>query len=314
MKQRLTSDAAGLRNGLVSGRSSHGSQSIDRLARLAAAHSRRSALQTAGLFALVVFGDARRANAQGRGMVAPGGVCSVNEECVSQSLGGQPGTCADNGFASDGPLNCCGNRGFCCVSDADCCGDLRCAPAGDVCNFCAMSPFPTRMLGQPCESDAQCVPAASSHQTRCVNGHCANVTYPTEPLTALPDAETALATAEALSTLEATGQFDALYDRMHPDAQAVVPRAAVVGWYGDAFAPRGPQAAEAIKVRFLDWTWPVTGKTYAKTADVAYRQVFADGSMVRDEVRLVKGPDGDWRWFFGRNRAFVEEQIARYGG
>jgi probable HAF family extracellular repeat protein len=44
---------------------------------------------------------------------------------------------------------------------------------------------------------------------------------------------------------------------------------------------------------------------------VAYHQQFADGSDVRDEVRLVKDYWGNWSWFFGRDRAAVAEQIAR---
>src|SRR5687768_11502589 len=36
--------------------------------------------------------------------------------------------------------------------------------------------------------------------------------------------------ARELSVLEAERDFDALYERMHPDALAVVPRSAVVGW------------------------------------------------------------------------------------
>lgn len=35
--------------------------------------------------------------------------------------------------------------------------------------------------------------------------------------------------AVALSALEAMGDFDALYDRLHPDAQAIIPHDAVVG-------------------------------------------------------------------------------------
>jgi hypothetical protein len=287
---------------------------LDAFARLLATRTRRGVLQAMGGAILAGHIAARRARAQNRGIVVPGGACSTNADCAIQGAGGEPGICADNGFASDGALNCCGEQGLCCQSDAECCGDLRCAPTGDVCYVCAQPPFPTRMLGQPCAADAECVPAASAALTRCVNDHCANASYPTAPIATLPDAETALAAAETLSRLEASGQFDALYDRMHPDAQAIVPRSAVVGWYRDAFAPHGPHPTEAIKVRFLDWTWPVTGKTYAQTADVAYRQDFADGLMVRDEVRLVKGADGGWRWFFGRDRAFVEEQIARYGG
>ena len=41
--------------------------------------------------------------------------------------------------------------------------------------------------------------------------------------------------------LEAARDFDALYERMHPDARAVVPRSAVVGWYESFFADRDNQ-------------------------------------------------------------------------
>jgi hypothetical protein len=128
----------------------------------------------------------------------------------------------------------------------------------------------------------------------------------------VPDAESALVAAEALSALETTGQFDLLYDRMHPDAQRVIPREAVVGWYQEEVAPRGSQPATAVKVRFIPWTWDVTGQTYPKTAEVAFEQLMSDGSVVRDEVRLVKDWHGEWAWFFGRNRDFVAEQIARF--
>lgn len=287
---------------------------LDALARLLGTPNRRDVMRVMGGAIMAGHIAAQRARAQNRGIVVSGGACSTNEECAIQGVGTQPGICADNGFGSDGPLNCCNVERLCCTSDADCCGDLRCAPTGDVCFVCALPPFPMRMLGQPCTVDRQCIQAASSFPTRCVNGHCSNASYPTAPVATLPDADTALIAAAELSALEATGQFDALYDRMHHDAQAIVPRSAVVGWYTHDFAPRGPQPAKAIKVRFLDWTWPVTGKTYTRTADVAFRQAFADGSVVRDEVRLVKGADGEWRWFFGRDRAFVEDQIARYGG
>ena len=48
----------------------------------------------------------------------------------------------------------------------------------------------------------------------------------------------AAAAAREFSVLEAARDFDALYERMHPDARAVVPRSAVVGWYESYF--RGP--------------------------------------------------------------------------
>jgi hypothetical protein len=127
-----------------------------------------------------------------------------------------------------------------------------------------------------------------------------------------PAANAAAATAIALSRLEAAGDFNALYDRIHPDAHAVIPRAAAVGWFEDQFAPRGPGVASVTDVQFGPWTWPVTGETYPNTATVTFQQPFADGTVAEDVVRLVQDDSGEWRWFFGRDRAFVDAQIARY--
>ena len=74
----------------------------------------------------------------------------------------------------------------------------------------------------------------------------------------------------------------------------------------------GTEAIEATKVRFIPWTWNVTGQTYPETAEVAFRQTDDTGNLVRGEVRLVQDPYGNWTWFFGRDRAFVNEQIARF--
>ena len=240
-----------------------------------------------------------------------GGVCASTDQCRRGDMATV--ICADNGIAADGPLNCCVDRG-CCGSDADCCGDLRCAPTPDVCSVCAFPPFPTRFLGETCDSPADCVPSVVYRGVSCVEGRCAapGVDPPPTANRRHPDPESALAAAVDLARLEAAGAFDALYDRMHPEAQAVVPRAAVVGWYAAEFAPRGAAGAGAVKVRFVDWTWPVTGTTYPGTAEVTYWQRFAGGALVRDAVRLVPGPTGEWGWFFGRDRAFVEEQIAKY--
>jgi hypothetical protein len=127
-----------------------------------------------------------------------------------------------------------------------------------------------------------------------------------------PDAELAAATAVYLSQLEAAGDLATLYAWLHPDAQAVVPESAVVGWYTDEWLPRGPNPITITSVDFGEWTWAVTGTTYPRAAEIAYEQSFADGSVVADVVRLVQDEHGAWRWFFGRDRAFVEEQIERY--
>lgn len=129
---------------------------------------------------------------------------------------------------------------------------------------------------------------------------------------ATSDAEAAAIVAVELSALEASSDFNSLYDRIHPDAHAEIPRAAVIGWFQNEFAPRGPGVSTVTGVNFVSWTWPVTGQIYPYTAEVSFTQPFADGTVVEDVVRLVQDRNGEWRWFFGRSREFVDEQIARY--
>ncbi len=139
------------------------------------------------------------------------------------------------------------------------------------------------------------------------------VSFPPPAGAVQQDAEAAAAAAVALSRLEAAGAFDPLYDQLHPDAKRVVPRAAVVGWYEEDFAPLSPSVITVQSVRFEDWTWGVTGQRYRDTAVVAYTQPFANGAVAEDVVRLVEH-GGGWGWFFGRDRAFVDEQIERFAG
>ena len=127
-----------------------------------------------------------------------------------------------------------------------------------------------------------------------------------------PGADAAAAAVE-ISRLEAEGAYDALYDRMHPDAQAISPRETVVGWYEAESAPLGPGVITVLSVAFVDWTWEVTGTTYPNTAEVSFSQPYADGTVSQGVLRLVES-GGEWRWFFGRDRAFVDAQNARFGG
>lgn len=124
----------------------------------------------------------------------------------------------------------------------------------------------------------------------------------------------AMHAAEELSVLEATEHLPALYtfyERLHPDAQEIVPRHVVIGWYQEVWQPRGPQPARATGVRFVDWTWPVNGVTYRDVAEVSFIQEFDNAAPVNDVVRLAH-VEGSWRWFFGRDRAWVEEQVRIY--
>lgn len=127
------------------------------------------------------------------------------------------------------------------------------------------------------------------------------------------DADVAAATAVLFSEFEARGDFHALYDSIHPDAHAVVSRSAVVGWFQNEYLPRGPGVITVTGVRFVSWTWEVTGQTYPYTAEVAFEQPFYnEGQTVSDVVRLVPF-DGTFRWFFGRNAEFVNYVVNTYG-
>lgn len=291
---------------------------FDHLTRRLSTLSRRD-LTKALLFAATAIRltPVRIVQAQDNGAVPPGGACAERFECQQDPMRGEA-ICADNGFTSDGDLNCCANDG-CCASDADCCGDLRCAPTGDVCSICRQPPFPTRLLGQACDSDDDCLASVTctvgcvSQRCTCLDGSSAATPPAEPPLPLIPDAESAMAFAEWLSLLENGERYDILYRTLHPDAQSLIPPRVITRWYRRESATRGAEQAEAVKVRFIPWTWQVTGTTYPETAEIAFRQELADGTLLRDEVRLVKDQWGNWRWFFGRDRAFVEEQIARHG-
>lgn len=126
------------------------------------------------------------------------------------------------------------------------------------------------------------------------------------------DADGAAQMAYDLSVLEAEGDFNTLYDLIHPDAHAIIPRSAVIGWYQNEFALMGVAPAVITGVQFVSWTWAVNGVTYPYTAEVSFEQVRADGTWIVDVVRLVQDQYGTWRWFFGRSQEFVAEQIERY--
>ncbi len=127
--------------------------------------------------------------------------------------------------------------------------------------------------------------------------------------------EGAMRAAEALSRLESVQNVPPLYElygAMHPDAKNVVPRYAVVGWYMEDFWPQGPQPAVATDVTNVGpWTWAGNDLTYENVHEVAFTQEFTNGETVNDIVRLVYAGD-HWAWFFGRDRAFIDQQIARF--
>ncbi len=130
-------------------------QRFDNLARaLAGGASRRRVLRgMLGGTAAAVMALARgsRAGAQ-EGTLAPGAACSSTSQC---SQAGGPVSCADNGYANDGALNCCRTSGGACAdatSSADCCGGLYCR--NGVCTDLSVSgELPP---GSYCTATSQC--------------------------------------------------------------------------------------------------------------------------------------------------------------
>jgi len=114
--------------------------------------------------------------------------------------------------------------------------------------------------------------------------------------------------------LQLKGLFDVLYDRLHPDARAVVAEDVVVGWHRIEFANKRTNDLIIDDIDFGEWTWEVTGETYADAAAVAYTHVYwTDGATVEEEgvLRLVKHGK-EWGWFFGETKEFLDEQTARF--
>jgi hypothetical protein len=140
------------------------------------------------------------------------------------------------------------------------------------------------------------------------------VGQPVPTVRAQEPAAAAAETAVFLAEREIAADWDGLYVALHPDAQAVVPVAAMAGWYANDFLPRGPNPIEILDVWFVEWTWQVTGVTYPWTAEVTYRQTFWDDGTetTTDAVVHLVESDGGWRWFFGADMAFVAAQIARF--
>lgn len=138
------------------------------------------------------------------------------------------------------------------------------------------------------------------------------------PPTVGSDAESATearARAEELFGLAAAGDFNALFDRIHPDAQAVIPRSVGIQAFQELYALAQPGRAEIVDVRIGSWWWPVTDQTYPTAAQIVYRQPYVDAqgqqSVLQYEMYLAPF-EGEWRWFFGGDRANVAELMGRF--
>jgi predicted metalloprotease len=118
-------------------------------------------------------------------------------------------------------------------------------------------------------------------------------------------------------TLAGSRDFNTMYDLMHPDSKAVAPRAAVVGLFDAAYTQAQAGVPQIVSVEVMDYTWPVTGKTYSPAAKVTFVQPIIDSNgqqaYAQDALYLAPDSDGNWGWFFGNSAEMVQNAIDTYG-
>jgi predicted metalloprotease len=130
------------------------------------------------------------------------------------------------------------------------------------------------------------------------------------------DRANAAATASEILRMAGERKFNAMYDYMHPDATAVVPRAAAVGVFTDVYQEAQAGQAQIIGVEMGPFTWGVTGQQYPYAAKISFVQPFVDENnqqtWLEDDMYLVDS-GGEWRWFFGSSPEMVQQAITTYG-
>lgn len=130
------------------------------------------------------------------------------------------------------------------------------------------------------------------------------------------DRAVAAATASEILRMAGERKFNAMYDYMHPDAMAIVPRAAAVGLFTEVYEAAQAGQAQIIGVEMVPWTWGVTGQEYPYVAKISFVQPYVDEdnqqTWLEDDMYLVNS-GGEWRWFFGSTAQTVQEAIAAYG-
>ena len=143
-------------------------------------------------------------------------------------------------------------------------------------------------------------PAAAQDQERDINRDRAN----------------AAATASEILRMAGERKFNTMYDYMHPDAMAVVPRAAAVGTFTEIYEEAQAGQAQITGAEMVPWTWGVTGQQYPYAAKISFIQPFIDENneqtWLEDAMYLVDS-GGEWRWFFGSSPETVAQAIETYG-
>jgi putative neutral zinc metallopeptidase len=130
------------------------------------------------------------------------------------------------------------------------------------------------------------------------------------------DIKDATARAEEIFQLAADQKYNAMYDLIHPDAHAVVPRSVAVNTFKELYALAEAGQSKVTGVEMGPWTWGVTAKTYDNAAAVSFEQPYKENGeekILKDTMYLVRADDGQWRWFFGGTKEFVDLAIETFG-
>jgi len=101
------------------------------------------------------------------GGLQPGEPCTATTQCLQSTTGGQV-VCADNGYSSDGALNCCRNAGGVCIASgdsSDCCSGLYC-----IAGVCGGSTSGVSVPpGSECTSTSQCLQSSGTGDVVCAS-------------------------------------------------------------------------------------------------------------------------------------------------
>ncbi|MBA3416103.1 MAG: neutral zinc metallopeptidase [Chloroflexia bacterium] len=131
---------------------------------------------------------------------------------------------------------------------------------------------------------------------------------------AAPDLDAAAEAAQTYLDLAVQGNFNGLFDYLHPDVLDEVPRSVGLAIFEGIYGATQPDPARIGQPDPVSFTWPVNGETYDAVA-VPYEQEATNTEGQRETVQSLMYLalfDGQYRWFLGNSRAFVAEAIARF--
>jgi uncharacterized protein len=122
-------------------------------------------------------------------------------------------------------------------------------------------------------------------------------------------------TAQVYLDAAVAGNYNGLFDYMHPDVLAEVPRSVALQIFSEIYGATNPGKARITDVNLGSYTWPVNNKTYDDAVEVSYEQEFTDQSGRKQtlETKMYLAPfQGQYRWFFGNSRAYIADASARF--